>query len=142
MSRKLISNSEEETQEAGARFARSLNQGGVVALEGTLGTGKTIFVKGMAVGLGVVDTVQSPTFVLMNIYDIHHPHITTLVHVDCYRFDKPEDALAIGLQDYTEDKRTLVVIEWAEKIQELLPENTQRIAFSVGQNESRTVTFL
>ena len=96
-------------------MARELKDGEIIALVGHLGSGKTTFIKGLAKGLGVKDTITSPTFVLMKIYKTKHKSIRKFVHVDCYRVPGIELA-SIGLTDYLNQPDTVVAIEWAEKL--------------------------
>ena len=109
-----------QTRAFGAKLARELKGGEIIALVGNLGSGKTTFVKGLAKGLGVKDVITSPTFVLMKIYKAKHKNIKKFVHVDCYRVPGVE-LTAIGLKDYLNQSDTVVTIEWAEK----LPKNTK-----------------
>src|SRR3989338_7673870 len=88
-----------QTRAFGAKLARELKGGEIIALVGNLGSGKTTFVKGLAKGLGVKDVITSPTFVLMKIYKAKHKTIKNFVHVDCYRIPGIE-LTAIGLDDF------------------------------------------
>ena len=99
----MISRSEAETKKIAAEFAKKIPGGSFVGLFGELGAGKTIFVKGMAEGLGIKALVTSPTFTVVNEYP-------PLVHVDLYRIEGRDETL--GLEDYHD---RIVVIEWAEK---------------------------
>jgi tRNA threonylcarbamoyladenosine biosynthesis protein TsaE len=136
---------EKETIKAGAEFAERLKPGDIVLLHGELGSGKTTFVKGIAQGLGIKKTITSPTFSLMNIYklpppsrgggqgegDYSKPLSPTLspkgrgglklCHIDTYRLKNADELRAIGAQDYIGDPETITVIEWPEKIEEILP---------------------
>ncbi len=98
----MISRSEAETKRIAAQFARKIPVGSFVGLFGELGAGKTVFVKGMAEGLGVKMPVTSPTFTIVNEYP-------PLVHVDLYRIEGIE---SLGLEDYHD---RIIVVEWAEK---------------------------
>jgi len=104
-----------QTRAFGAKLARELKGGEIIALVGHLGSGKTTFIKGLAKGLGVKDTITSPTFVLMKIYKTKHKSIRKFVHVDCYRVPGIELA-SVGLTDYLNQPDTVVAIEWAEKL--------------------------
>ncbi len=128
---KLISRSEHETKSIAAQLIDGLGNQHVVALDGNLGAGKTVFVKGIAEHVGVAEVVQSPTFILMNLYPLKNKRFTNLVHIDCYRLDASEELLAIGLQDYLDDPKALVVIEWASKIKKVLKKDVLWITLTV-----------
>ena len=123
-----------ETLEFGARLARELRRGDVVALSGELGAGKTALVKGIARGLGITADVTSPTFTLIHEYNGGQ---MPLYHVDLYRLEGVPQALAIGIEDYL-NGQGVTVIEWAERIAPLLPPHTTRIRIeSLGENTRR-----
>lgn len=132
MSRKpveIICRSEDETIALGERFGLLLRAGDVVALRGDLGAGKTRFVRGIAQALGLDPSlVSSPTFVLVNVYG-------TLVHVDAYRLRSADDLPALGWDDLT-DGSNIIVIEWAERIEEALP--SARIDVSIDHASETT----
>ena len=127
MPSKIVTNSEQETFNLAVKYASELQGGEVVALQGDLGAGKTVFVKGLAQKLGIKGNISSPTFVLMKVYRTDHSSIKYFCHVDAYRIRSEEDLLAIGLQDYLNREDTVVVLEWAEKVGEILPKNRKKI---------------
>ncbi len=106
-----ISHSPAETAALGEQWGRMARKGLVIGLSGELGAGKTQFVKGLARGLGYAGRVQSPSFVLVNIYSGGR---LTLVHMDLYRLDTPEQIAAAGLEEYLRPEG-VTVIEWAER---------------------------
>jgi tRNA threonylcarbamoyladenosine biosynthesis protein TsaE len=112
----LIARDVEATRAVGAILGRAAQPGDVVCLFGELGAGKTQLAKGIAAGLGVTDTVNSPSFVLMAEYEGRLP----LFHIDLYRLADAADALAGGLVD---DRQAagITIIEWAERLGERLP---------------------
>jgi tRNA threonylcarbamoyladenosine biosynthesis protein TsaE len=113
----IPSGSPETTFHLGETLGRAAIGGEVIGLSGPLGVGKTVFVKGLAKGLGVTDSyVSSPTFILV------HPHEgrLPLYHIDLYRLEKGSDAEAIGLEEYLEGNG-VAAIEWAEKGAHFLP---------------------
>ncbi len=121
----LISRSPEETRELGAQLASLVQPGDVLALSGDLGTGKTTLIQGLARGLGITQPVTSPTFILINEYRSSPP----LYHVDCYRLeDAPAEAQAIGLEELLSGDG-VCVIEWADRLRELLPAERLEIRF-------------
>jgi tRNA threonylcarbamoyladenosine biosynthesis protein TsaE len=113
----LISHSVAQTQRLGARLGELAQAGDVLCLEGELGTGKTCFVQGLGRGLGIVEDINSPTFILAN---EHRGGRLILFHLDAYRVGSPREALGIGLDDYLAGDG-VCVIEWAEKIRAALP---------------------
>ena len=138
MREEIITRSAAATKRYAAKLVRKLGAIHVIALEGCLGAGKTVFVKGIAKGLGVKHLIQSPTFVIMRVYPVKHRSIRTLVHVDCYRLKDSRELMDIGLQDYLEDPSTLTVIEWADRVPELIPVGALTVAFQrTGANDKR-----
>ena len=129
--------SEEAMRAFAEEFAGTLKGGECVALVGDLGAGKTTFVQGLAKAFGVKERVTSPTFVYM------HVHKTTgdflFVHVDAYRGDA-DTLREIGLHEYLADPHAVVVIEWADKVEELLPEDAIRLEFTHVEGGVRSVT--
>ena len=125
-SHKWISDSAETTQAVGTIIGEVIPAGMVIALCGDLGAGKTTITQGIAAGLGVVARVTSPTFIFMNEYPTAAGH--TLIHVDSYRLgDSPElaalEAFTLGMDEILERKDAIVLIEWADLIESLLPED-------------------
>jgi tRNA threonylcarbamoyladenosine biosynthesis protein TsaE len=107
----LISHSPAETLALGEQWGRAAQSGLVIGLSGDLGAGKTQFVKGLALGLGITARVHSPTFALLNIYNGGR---LALFHLDLYRLDTAEQIDAAGLEDYL-TPAGVTVIEWAER---------------------------
>lgn len=119
---KLESNSAEETFEIGRKLGEKAEAGGVFCLFGDLGVGKTVFTKGFAAGLGVTDTVNSPTFTIVQEYEGRLP----FYHFDVYRIEEPEEMEEIGYEDYFYGDG-VCMIEWAGQIEELLPKEAVKI---------------
>jgi len=116
----IISHSAAQTRRFGARLGMLLRPGDVVGLEGDLGTGKTSLVQGVGQGMGVAEPITSPTFTLVAEYR-PPPPAPVLYHVDVYRLDDaPQEALAFGLDDYLGGDG-VCIIEWAERVESLLP---------------------
>ena len=109
----MITNSVEETVQAGKVFAGKLEKDAVVLLYGEMGAGKTHFVKGMALGLGIDSVITSPTFAIVNDYE-------KLIHFDLFRIQSEDDLYAMGFYDYIGNG--VLAIEWAENIPELQQE--------------------
>ncbi|MFQ5945818.1 MAG: tRNA (adenosine(37)-N6)-threonylcarbamoyltransferase complex ATPase subunit type 1 TsaE [Anaerolineae bacterium] len=126
---RMETRSAEETKGLGRRLAGVLRGGEVIALEGPLGAGKTTLVQGLAEGLGVRQPVTSPTFVLSGIY---RGSGLLLSHLDLYRLSGPSEFTAAGLEDPLWDE-SVCVIEWAEKVTELLPEDRLWVRLGFGE---------
>lgn len=138
----IKSRSAQETAKLGSKTARKLAGKSVIALYGDLGAGKTVFVKGLAKGLGIKKTVTSPTFVLCASYRFWHKNQNwNLWHWDLYRLKNGSDALAAGLTEHFQDPRAVVVIEWPEKIKKLLPPNHLKIIFRHEKENRRLIQF-
>jgi tRNA threonylcarbamoyladenosine biosynthesis protein TsaE len=131
----ITSHSVDETLAIGERMARELQHGAVLALHGDLGAGKTALVKGLARGLGCRAEVTSPTFTLIHEY---RGGRLPLYHVDLYRLGSSAQAVAIGLEDYLPGDG-VTVIEWAERIADLLPATTWHVYLSVVNETTRTI---
>lgn len=125
----LTSRHEEETRSIGERIGKLLRRGDVILLAGELGTGKTCLTQGIARGLGVRGTVNSPSFVLMNEYQGRE----RLFHVDLYRIEEVEELDDLGLWDYAE--RGVLVVEWPERGADLLPGEGLVIELRYGDQE-------
>lgn len=125
----FISNSAQETVQFATEYAKTLKAGDVVLLDGDMGAGKTVFVKGVALALGIEEEVLSPTYTYMNEYD------GKLYHYDCYRFTCGEQAEALGLADYFYGNG-ICVIEWAQNISSILPKKVKVVKIKkIGENQ-------
>ena len=109
----FISNSEKETEDIGAAFAKDLKGGSVVAMYGDLGAGKTAFVRGMARGMGLDAHVSSPTFTIVNEY----PGERELIHFDMYRLASADELFDIGWEDYL-NRGAVCAVEWSENVRD------------------------
>jgi tRNA threonylcarbamoyladenosine biosynthesis protein TsaE len=114
----IISRSTEQTRRVGMRLGAMLQAGDLVALVGDLGSGKTTLVQGIAAGWGSLDPVSSPTFVLVNVY--RHSDGLCLFHLDAYRLNNSNEAVDLDLDNMLEQGP--MVVEWAERVQDVLPE--------------------
>ncbi|MCM8831623.1 MAG: tRNA (adenosine(37)-N6)-threonylcarbamoyltransferase complex ATPase subunit type 1 TsaE [Candidatus Omnitrophica bacterium] len=128
--------SENETIKLGEKFSKFLRPKDVVILDGWLGSGKTIFTKGILKGFGVRKLVTSPTFTLIKEYKKSNTYI---YHVDLYRIDR-SDFETIGLEDILYKDDSIVLIEWGKKICNLLSEYI-RVKFHFLSNNSRRIFF-
>ena len=135
----FYSGSPKQTMAFAKKFARSLRAGDVLALTGNLGSGKTTFVKGLALGLGIddADKVKSPTFVLMHIYPTRR---IPLYHFDLYRIEGRKDLESLGLEDYISNARGIVCIEWAAKAASFFPPSVMGIHLESAGKNKRKIT--
>ena len=122
----------------GKRFSANLIPGDVVGLTGELGAGKTVFVQGIAEGLGVRARVNSPTFIILRNYD-NARDANALIHVDLYRLEEnlKNEITNLGLFDIIMARESVVVIEWAERIKDLLPDATKWVNLEQTENGRR-----
>lgn len=134
-----LSTSSAETERLGSLLGCKLNGGEVIELRSDLGGGKTTFVKGLAAGAGISKTVTSPTFTLNRIYPGKH---LTIYHYDFYRLDDP-GILADQLAESINDDRGVVVIEWANIVKDVLPDQHISIEFKPTANnpDERQISF-
>jgi len=133
-----ISESPSSTESLGEKIGNVIEAGSVIALKGELGCGKTLFTRGICRGLGVpLRTVNSPTFVLINEYSGRLP----VFHLDLYRLSSEEDAMELGLADYfNRAAEGVMIIEWAEKIMNLLPNDRLLVEFKRLSARRRQIT--
>jgi len=121
--------------EIGFYFGSCLKPGAIVAMQGTLAAGKTTITKGIAKALEIEEDITSPTFTLISEYEGRLP----LYHMDVYRLDSTEDFINIGTEDLIYGKG-ISIIEWSEKIMEVLPKNTIILKLETVESTSRKIT--
>lgn len=131
----LTTSSEEETLNTGFIIGSLVDEGMVIALSGDLGTGKTVLTKGIARGLEVEREPNSPTFVIVNMYEGR----VRLNHFDLYRINSPEELDDIGFGELI-NSEAVSVIEWADKIADILPEDTITVEIYHGDGENNNFT--
>ena len=124
----IVSHSPAETHSAAKHVAKQLRPGDVVALVGDLGTGKTVFARGLAHALGVTGPISSPTYTIQHTYTGSHGLVH---HIDLYRLMTPDDVDMLDLNTCWESN-AITIIEWAERAGNLLPAKTWRITLSPG----------
>ena len=135
MSKKFITKSSEETISTACDFAKNLKAGDILLLEGELGAGKTTFVKGLAQGLKAkAKEVNSPTFVLMNIYKGKLP----IYHFDLYRLEKPQEIESLNMDEYLQGDG-VAVIEWPKRLGDLMPKDAYWIEFKHKDENTREI---
>lgn len=125
----------EETESFGLALAKRLKAGDIIAMTGNLGAGKTTLTKSIAAGLGIEEMVNSPTFTIVQEY---RGGRLPLYHFDVYRVSDPDELFEIGYEDYFFGDGVCVV-EWANQIEELMPEYTIWIDISYGKQEEERI---
>lgn len=136
-----ITTSPIQTKDLGEKIASSLKGGQVLLLHGDLGSGKTTFSQGVAHGLGVNGRVTSPTFLIIRSYTLeNNPEVKKLYHIDAYRLSGEKETEELGLTDILSDSSAVVLCEWPEKIEQLLPEKRTDIFFTYIDEDTRKIT--
>lgn len=137
----FITKSARETQKVGRKIAVNLvkKTPSIIALTGDLGSGKTTFVQGFVKGLGVRKRIISPTFILMRTYKAKKKN--TLYHLDLYRIESnfEKEIENLGVKDLWKEEKNILTIEWAEKIKNLLPDDTIWIKFEYLSDDKRKI---
>ena len=134
----FLSHSPEQTRRVGVRLGEMLHGGHLVCLDGDLGSGKTTLTQGIARGWGALESVTSPTFVLVNEY--HRADTDLLYHVDAFRLATPVEAAAMGLAELLAEGR-VVVLEWPAHVEDILPGDRLRVAMSWVDESRRALRF-
>ncbi|MEF8847293.1 MAG: tRNA (adenosine(37)-N6)-threonylcarbamoyltransferase complex ATPase subunit type 1 TsaE [Candidatus Paceibacterota bacterium] len=111
----------------------------VVALIGELGSGKTTFVQYLANFMGVQEKILSPTFVILKKFDLPEGNFDNFYHIDCYRIEENEELLKLDFGKIIEDPTNIVVIEWADKIEPILPTHYLKMEFKVVGEKERKI---
>lgn len=124
-----------DTRKFGTELAKKLKPGDVIALIGDLGTGKTTLTKSIAEGLGITEMITSPTFTIVQEYSSGR---LPLYHFDVYRISDPEEMYELGYEEYFFGQGVCVV-EWADQIEELIPEGSIVIRIEYGENEEERI---
>jgi len=113
----------------------------IVALYGDLGAGKTAFVKELAKELGVEKHITSPTFVILKKYNIQYSTFDKLVHIDAYRLGSGEDLKTLNWDELVKDSQNLIIVEWPEQVEDILPDDMIKIRFEYVDEETRKITY-
>jgi tRNA threonylcarbamoyladenosine biosynthesis protein TsaE len=125
----------DETQELGRKIGKACINGALISLRGSLGAGKTVIAKGVAQAIEISDPIVSPTFTLIQEYEGKIP----LQHMDLYRIDGVEEFEGIGGEELLY-LPGITLIEWSEKIEEILPDHTIYINLEIQDNQDRLIT--
>ncbi len=133
----IITKSPDETKNLGKEIGKLVKPGDLLAFYGELGAGKTCFIQGISWGLEVKDYVTSPSFTIINEYKGKIP----IYHFDLFRLNNAEEILELGYEEYFYGEG-LTVIEWAEKIEQLLPKEHLKIDIKFKDHYKRTISFI
>lgn len=128
-----LSISADETKRLAGKIVKSLGNNNLICLYGPLGSGKTTFVQGLAKSLGIKKPVISPTFIMVREYQTDNKK--TLIHVDCYKINSSKDFKSVDLKEFWSNPDNLVVIEWADRIKEILPKERVDMKFDYINSE-------
>ena len=120
---------------------KTVSSATVVALSGDLGAGKTTMTQALAKLLGLSDKISSPTFILMKNYELKNSAWEKLIHIDAYRIEKSRELLSLGWKNIISDPHNVVLIEWPERVIDILPEHI-KINFSHTSDEGREIEIL
>lgn len=127
------------------RFAGTLTRGEggatVVALSGDLGAGKTTFAQALSRVFGVTGEVSSPTFVIEKIYAAERGPFDRLIHIDAYRLNDPHELEVLGWRDIVADPTNLILIEWSERVEVLVPKEAIRVTLTYIDEHSRLIAY-
>ncbi|KND48311.1 MAG: tRNA threonylcarbamoyl adenosine modification protein YjeE [Parcubacteria bacterium C7867-003] len=136
---KHLVNNLEETEKVAQDFVAKIvpnsEAATVVGLYGDLGAGKTNFTQAVAKVLGVNETIVSPTFVIEKIYELTNQKFSHLIHIDAYRLESSQELLNLGWQKIITDPKNLILIEWPERVADIMPEHV-KISLKHLENQS------
>ncbi len=152
MNRSIIAESAKETKKIATKMAKEILKSSffvettkdrkkaiVIGLIGELGAGKTAFAQGFAKGLGIKENVVSPTFVLERVYKLENKKYKLFVHIDAYRLEKSKEMATLGFKDLARNPQNIILIEWADRIKNVLPKNYIKIRFEHINKNKRTI---
>ena len=142
----FLSRSASQTERFGRLIAQEILKAKrdifVISLKGKLGSGKTTFVKGFAKSLNVKEKILSPTFIIMRKFKIKNGHWRNFYHIDCYRIKKQKEILDLGFKEIISTKGNIIAIEWPEKIQKILPNDTLTLKFKIVSQKERKIEII
>jgi len=139
----VLSKNPEETRKLAAKLAAQIMEESnrtkavVIGLEGELGAGKTTFIQAFVRAMGINDKVKSPTFLLMKYYPFANGFI---YHIDCYRINDPKELIALEIESIFNNPKNIVLIEWPERVNDILPASMTRIHIDHISEQERKIT--
>ncbi len=145
MKEEYISSSFRQTKKIGRLFAERIlktdnkEKAFFISLSGNLGSGKTVFVQGLAEGLGIKEKALSPTFIIFRKFRINNPGFNFFYHIDAYRLQKGEDLLVLGFKDILSDPKNIIALEWPENVKEIIPSSVLAIKINLVNEKKRKI---
>lgn len=146
MNKEYISNSPSQTKKIAERLARDILISGkkqkavILSLKGELGGGKTTFLQGFAKGLGIKEKILSPTFIIFRKLPIPNSEFKHFYHIDCYRIKEAEEIRKLGLDEMISIPENIIVIEWANLIEEIIPKESMWIDLEILNQRTRKIS--
>lgn len=141
----ITSKSLEETRRVAGQFITSLSKESdkatVVGFRGDLGSGKTTFIQSVGKILGVSDHMTSPTFVIQKNYPLSGQKFDRLIHIDAYRIENEGELLNLDWEEIISKPENLILVEWPERVQGILPDNTQYVSMEFIDETTRKISF-
>ena len=137
-----VSKSMEETRAIAKEFLDTLEKkekAVIVALQGDLGAAKTAFTQAVGAELGILENMQSPTFVIEKIYEIDWNGFKHLIHIDAYRLESSDELLRLGWGEITKEPENIIFIEWPENVASIIPADAKKISFEFIDEETREI---
>lgn len=131
-----LTKTSQETKNLAQNLSKTLKNGDFLAFYGNLGSGKTTFIQGLAEGLMIKRRIISPTFIIIRHYKLNK---SSFYHIDLYRTESINDLLGLGINEIIKDKNNIVAIEWAEKMNELLPNKRIELHFKYIDENTREI---
>lgn len=132
----FITKNEKQTRKIAQKLAEELKFGDVILLEGDLGSGKTVFTKGIAESLGIKDIITSPTFTILNLYKINNGNFA---HFDMYRIENENELSELGFEEYIGGQGTICAIEWSSQTPSIIPKNTISVTLEKIDEKTRKI---
>ncbi len=143
MRKKIILKDLNETIDLGKDLALKCSGGEVLALSGPLGSGKTSLAQGLALGFNIRSKVNSPTFNIIKVYPIKsNKRIKEFIHIDAYRLKSSQELIALGINDYFTSNDNVIIIEWAEKVRDILPKRARIIKLDYYEDKKQRIIYL
>jgi len=145
MKKKYLTINSSQTKKLGEILAQEILKDNIkktallLGLEGDLGGGKTTFLQGFAKGLGIKEKILSPTFVILKRFKIQDSRFENFYHIDCYRIKKPKEILGLKFKEIINNPKNIVVIEWSDRIRQILPKDTPILKFKFIDKNQREI---